>query len=104
MDRLEPNKGKQTKLLTELLTGQRTLPTTEEELQREENNKGIGRATESQRESNISHEAAMAVHIAQQTIALALAARATSEEARTAGNAATGTILGEGGTTLVLEQ
>ncbi len=33
MDRLEPDKGKQARLLTEHLTGQRTLPCTEEELE-----------------------------------------------------------------------
>ena len=33
LDRLEPDKGKQARLLTEHLTGQRTLPSTEAELQ-----------------------------------------------------------------------
>ena len=32
LDRLEPDKGKQARLLTEHLRGQRTLPCTEEEL------------------------------------------------------------------------
>ena len=34
LDRLEPDKGKQARLLTEHLTGQRTLPGTEQELQK----------------------------------------------------------------------
>ena len=34
MDRLEPDKGKQARLITEHLAGQRTLPCTEQELQK----------------------------------------------------------------------
>ncbi len=34
LDRLDPNKGKQARLLTEHLTGQRTLQGTEQELQK----------------------------------------------------------------------
>jgi hypothetical protein len=39
LNRLEPDKGKQARLLTEHLTGQRTLPATEEDLQNQLNRK-----------------------------------------------------------------
>jgi hypothetical protein len=86
LDRLEPDKGKQARLLTEHLTGQRSLPSTETELQthlerraaRELRRQHVAaeaaanKATEDQDKAD--HEAAMAAHMAQQAMAAALAA------------------------------
>ncbi len=76
LDRLEPDKGKQARLLTEHLTGQRTLPSTEQELHKLHKRKAekeierheaaveaaANMAAEEQMEA---HEAAMVAHLAQ---------------------------------------
>ena len=85
LDRLEPDKGKQARLLTEHHTGQRTVPCTEEELlillerKAEREIKRQHAATETA--TNIAatkqtdaHEAAMAAHLAKHAMAVALAA------------------------------
>ena len=96
LDRLEPNKGKQARLLTEHLTGQGTLPSTEHELRKLLERKAekeikrqesaaeaaANRAAEEQMEA---HEAAIAAHLAHQAMAVALAARANQDEAISAG-------------------
>ena len=64
LDHLKPDKGKQARLLTEHLRGQRILPYTEQELQKSLERK------------------------AEKAMAAALAARATHEEAIAAGQAA----------------
>ena len=98
LDRLEPNKGKQARLLTKHLTGQRTLPITEQELQRllerkaETEIKRQQAATEAAanrvaKEQMEAHEAAMTAHLAHQAMEAALAARATHDEAIAAGHA-----------------
>ena len=85
MDRLESNKGKQARLLTEHLTCQRPLPCTEQELQTQLVRKAdmeierqqaaakaaTNRATTEQMDA---HEADMAAHLAQPAMAAALAA------------------------------
>ena len=99
MDRLEPDKGKQARFLTEHLTRQRTLPCTEQELQKlleRKEEKEIKRqhatseaaAKRAVDEQTEAHEAAMAAHLAKQTMAAALVAGATNEEAIAAGQAA----------------
>ena len=96
-DRLEPDKGKQRpRLLAEHLTGQRTLPATEEELQEYLERKATreikrqyaateaeaNKAIEEQMEADrTAHQAAMATHLAQQDMPATLASRATTEEA-----------------------
>jgi hypothetical protein len=96
LDRLEPDKGKQTRMLTEHLTGQRTLSYTEHELQTQLERKAereikrqqaateayVNRAATKQLEA---HEAAMAAHLAHRAMANALTARATTEGAVAAG-------------------
>ena len=96
LDRFEPDKGKQARLLTEHLTKQRTLPCTEQELQKLLERKAkkkikrqqaatkfaTNRAAEEQSEA---HEATMATHLAQQAMAAALAAGATQDKAIAAG-------------------
>ena len=105
LDRLEPDKGNQARLLTEHLTGLRTLPCTEQELQTQLERKAeleIKRrhaATEAapnmaSTKQMKAHEAAMAAHLAQQAIKNALAARATTEEAIAAGLAASDAVTG----------
>ena len=95
LDRLEPDKGKQAWLLTEHFTGQRTLPCTEQELQKmleRKAEKEIKRqhaaseaaANRAPGEHMEAHETAMAAHLAQHAMAAALPARATQEEATTA--------------------
>ena len=85
LDRLEPVKGKQVRLLTEHLIGHRTLPCTEQELQKllkRKAEKEIKRQqTTAEAVANMAtyeqmeaHEAAMAAHLAQQAMAVALAA------------------------------
>ncbi len=75
LDRLEPDKGKQARLLTEHLTEQRTLPCTEQELQKlleRKAEKEIKRqhvttkaaANRAANEQMAAHEAAMAAHLA----------------------------------------
>ena len=75
LDRLEPDKGKQAWLLTEHLTGLRTLPNTEHELQKllerkvEKEIKRQQAATEAAanrvaEEQMETHEAAMAANLA----------------------------------------
>jgi hypothetical protein len=108
LDRLEPDKAKQVRLLTEHLTRQRTLACTERELQTQLERKAeleIKRrhaATEAapnmaSTKQMKAHEAAMAAHLAQQAIKNALAARATTEEAIAAGLAASDAVTGIGG-------
>ena len=99
MVRLEPDRGKQARLLAEHLAGQRTLLCTEQELQTQLERKA-DREIKRQRaaaeaapnkatiERMDAHEAAMAAQLAQQAMATALAAIATSKEAITAGHAA----------------
>ncbi len=80
LDRLEPNKGKQARLLTEHLTGQRQLPSTEQELQQHLEKQAqreirkqmaaaeaaANRAATQQTETEkAALEAAMAAHLAQ---------------------------------------
>ena len=85
MDRLEPDKGKQVRLLMEHLTGQRTLPCAEQELQKlleRKTKKEIKRqhattkaaANMAVDEQMGAHEAAMAANLAQQAMSTALAA------------------------------
>ena len=99
LDNLEPDKGKHARLLTEHLTRQRTLPSTEQELQtllERKAKKEIKRqhaaaeaaANSAADEQTEAHEAAMAAHLAHQAMAAALAARATNEETIAAGHAA----------------
>jgi hypothetical protein len=97
LDRLELDKGKRARLLTEHLTGEETLPITEQELQKLLERKAEkeikrqeaaaeaadNRAAEEHMEA---HEAAMAAHLAQQATAAALAARATQDEEIVAGH------------------
>ena len=98
LDRLEPDKGKHARLLTEHLTGQRTLPCTEQELQKLLERKAEKEVKRHQAEAEAAanraaeelmkaHEAAMATHLAQQAIAAAMAAGATHDEAIAAGQA-----------------
>ena len=114
LDRLEPNKGKQAQLQTEHLTGQLTLPSTEQELQKlleRKADKEIKRqhaaaeaatniAAEEQMEA---HEAAMAAHLAQQAMAAALAAGATHDEAIAAGQAVMEAARGTDGSAQMLD-
>ena len=97
LDRLEPDKGKQATLLTEHLTWQRSLPSTESELQthlerratRELKRQQVAAETAANKaaedQDRADHEAAMAAHMAQQAMERALAAGATHEEAIAAG-------------------
>ena len=95
MDRLEPDKGKQARLLTEHLTGQRQLPSTEQELhqhlekqaQREIKKQMAAAevaanvaATQHAEAEKAALEAAMAPHLAQTTKVATLAAGATIEQ------------------------
>ena len=96
-DRLEPDKEKHARLLTEHITRQRTLHVTEEELQQHLERKATGeikrqhaaaetitnKAMEEQMEAaRTTHEAAMAVHLARHAMmAASLATLATTEEA-----------------------
>ena len=114
LDSLEPDKGKQARLLTEHLTGQRTLLCTEQELQKLMERKAekevkrqqaaaevvANRASEEEMEA---HEAAMTSHLAQQAMAAALAARATQDEAIAAGQAAMEAATGAGSSELMLD-
>ncbi len=92
LDKLEPDKGKQARLLTEHLTGQRTLPSTKAELQthmerraarelkrHQVSAKAAAKAAADQDKAD--HEAALAAHVGQQAMATALTAGATNEEA-----------------------
>ena len=105
LDKLEPDKGKQAKLLTEYLTGQRTLPSTEQELQTQLERKAAKEiqrqqtateaaanqaATEQHEADRRAHEAAMAAHLGQHVYASTIAAGATPENA-------TATTMGEEG-------
>ena len=115
MDRLEPDKGKQARILTEHFTRQRSVPSTESELQtcmerraaRELKRQQLpteaaaNKASEDQDKAD--HETAMAAHMSQQSMATALAAGATNEEAIVAGVAAQSTALGAGDTTQILD-
>ena len=85
LDRLEPDKGRQARLLTEHLTGQRTLPCTEQELQiqlKRKADREIRRhhaaaetaANKAATKQMEAQEAAMAAHLAEQAMAAALAA------------------------------
>jgi septal ring factor EnvC (AmiA/AmiB activator) len=107
LDRLEPDKGKQARLLTEHLTEQRTLPSTEQELQKlleRKAEKEIKRqqaaaeaaANKAAEEHMEAHEAAMTAHLAQQAMEAALAARATQDEAIAAGKAIMEAAAGDG--------
>ncbi len=90
MDRLEPDKGKQARLLTEQLTGQRTLPCTEQKLQKLLERKAEKELTRqhaaseaaANRVANEQREAPeddMAAHLAQQAMAAALKTGAKNE-------------------------
>ncbi len=115
LDRLEPDKGKQARLLTEHLTGQRSLPSTEAELQthlkrraarelkREQVAAEAAATKAAEDQDRADHEAAMAAHMAQHAMEAALAARATHEEAIAAGVAAQATTLGGGETPQMLD-
>jgi len=115
LDRLEPDKGKQARLLTEHLTGQRSLPATEEELQthlerraaREHKRQQAAAEAAANKaaadQDRADHEAAMAAHMAQQAMASALAAGATNEEALAAGVAAQAAALGAGDSAQMLD-
>jgi len=107
---LEPDKGKQARLLTEHLTWQSTLHATEEELQRHLERKvardikrqhvaveaAANMAIEEQKEGDkVAHEATMAAHLAEQAMTSTLVARATTEEAIATGQAATREIQGQ---------
>jgi hypothetical protein len=105
LDRLELDKGKQAKMLTEHLTGQRTLPCAEQELQTHSERKAeheIKRQqTAAEAATNMdaieqleAHEAAMAAHLAQHAMTNALTAGATNEEAIAAGQAASEAVTG----------
>jgi len=114
LDRLEPDKGKQARLLTERLTGQRTLPSKEHELhkllerkaekeikrQHATSEAAASRATKGQMEA---HEAAMAVHLAQQAMEAALVAGATQDEAIAAGHVVMEAARGADGTEHMLD-
>ena len=98
LDRLEPDKGKHAKMLTEHLTGQRLLPATEQELQAQlekrahkelRNQQAAGktsahRAAEMAEMEKAIHTDAMLQQIADTSRNAALAARATKEEAHEA--------------------
>ena len=114
MDRLEPNKGKQTRLLTEHLTRQRKLPDTEQELPNlleRKAEKEIKRrqaatkadANKAADEQTEAHEAAMVAHLAQHANAAALAAEATHEEAIAAGHTVMDATTGVGGSAQMLD-
>jgi len=107
LDRLEPDKGKQAKLLTEHLTGQRNLPSTEAELQTQLERRAAREfkrqqvATEADAKATTDqdradHQAALAAHMGQQAMETTLAAGATNEEAIAAGMAAHISALGAG--------
>ena len=104
LDKLESDKGKQARLITEDLTRQRLLPSTEQELQqlpekraqRDIRKQQVAaeaaaniQAHKHAREEQAAHEAAMAAHLGQQAMAAALAAGATPEERITADQAET---------------
>ena len=110
LDRLEPDIGKQARLLTEHLTRESMLPATEEDLQQHMERKvasdikrqhaaaeaTTNRAIEQHKEADkAAHEATMAAHLAQQAMAAAPTTRATTEEAISTGHATTGEIQGE---------
>ena len=87
LDRLEPDKGKHARLLTKHLAGQRTLPCTEQDIQKlleRKASKEVKRqhaATKAAANMTVdeqmeAHEAAMAAHLAQHAMAAALAAGA----------------------------
>jgi flagellar hook-basal body complex protein FliE len=114
LDRLEPDKGKQARLLTEHLTGQRTLPIAEQELKKlleRKTEKEIKRqeaateaaSTMAAKEHVEAHEAAMAAHLAQQAMAAALAAGATHDEAIAAGQAVMEAATGADGTAHMMD-
>jgi len=108
LHRLEPDKGKHARLFTEHLTGQRSLPSTEAELQTHLERRAARdlkrQQTAAEAASNKAaadqdrsdHEAAMDAHMAQQAMAIALAAGATHEEALAPRVAAQAPALGAG--------
>ena len=88
MDRLEPDKGKQARLITEHLTRHMTLPCTEHGLhkllERKAEKEIKRRQVVAKAAANMvanemmeTHEAAMAAQLAQEAMSAALAARAT---------------------------
>jgi len=97
LDRLEQDKGKQARLLTEHLTGQRSLASSKaellthmerraaRELKRHRVAAEAAANTATTDQDRADHEAAMAAHIAQHAMATTLAAGATNEEALAAG-------------------
>ena len=118
LDRLEPDKGKQARLLTEHLTGQRLLPSTEQELQQHlekqaqrEIRKQVAAAeaaahkaaTQQAETEKAALEAAMAAHLAQQAMGAALAAEATQEEVIAAGQSAMDAATGAGSSAQLLD-
>jgi hypothetical protein len=109
LDKLEPDKGKQARLLAEHLTGQRTLPSTEAELQthlerraaRDIKRQQVAAEAAAKAEADqdrADHEAALAAHVGQQAMATTLAAGATNEEAIATGMAAHMAAMGAGDT------
>jgi len=109
LDILEADKGKQARLLTEHLRGQRTLPSTEAKLQthlerraaRELKRQQVAAEAAAKAvadQDRADHEAAMAAHVGQQAMATSLAAGATNEEAIAARMATHIVALGAGDT------
>ena len=101
--RLEPDKEKCARLLTEHTIGHRHLPSTEQELQRElrkiyaaAEESANRHAQQHAENDNAAHEAVMVAHLAQQAMAAALAAGATTEEAIAAEKAASEAFTGSG--------
>jgi DNA-binding XRE family transcriptional regulator len=113
LDILESDKGRHARILTENLTGQRTLPSTEQELHTQLERKASRKMKRHQVAAKAAAykvtvgqietgrkapEIAMAAHVAQPVMAAALAMGATIEDAIVAGQAASAAILGEEGT------
>ena len=114
LDRLELDKGKQARLLTEHLTRQRTLPSTEQELQKllerkakkeiKRQQAAVEAATNTAAEEQMeAHEAATTAHLAQHAMQAALAAGATHDEAIAAGQAVMAAATGADGTAHMLD-
>ena len=107
LDILEPDKGKQARLLTKHLPCLRTLPSTEAELQahlerrttRELKRQQVAAeaaAKAATYQDKADHEAALAAHVGQHAMAITLAVGATNEEAIASRMAAHTAALGAG--------
>jgi hypothetical protein len=112
LDRFEPEKGKHTRLLTENLTGQRLLPSTEQELQHHLEKRAQRDIKKQQATTEVvanthtqehakgeqaAHEAAMVAHLAKRAKEHILAIGATEAEAEAASHIASTTMNVEGG-------